>query len=1247
MKRLDHARGDLRERFYRGVAEALTLLHAAPGGDRKQALQDVARILAVTMKLPLVWVGRREADRFELQLVAAAGPSVAYAASLKLSADEREPGGRGPAAMVMREGRARVTSIEASEFAQWREAARQQGFGSSIVAAALTRDRGQLVLAAYASPNGPNWGEGLLDWAQRLADELARFWDHQELLERELRLRRYRDAQRTIQRALLEQPDPQAVYNTLAQALVDIAGAAAVDVYADDGEGNLLRRVALAGPMAEAMKLLPVPLRYDDSATAFIPTQAFMQGVPVVRTRPGQQADMNEGWRLEPLASMGALGCWPMYAARVNEAVNSARPVGVFAVVTHETDLFDAQMRELLGEIADAAGLALTQHAQRYALLQEQHRQTYLALHDVLTGLPNRRALDAHLEGVLARAERHGHLAAVGLLDLDDLKLINDRHGHAEGDHLLQDVATRLRASLRDEDYVARLGGDEFVLVFERLEHEGDLDGLLDRVWRELQRPMLIDEITVQVSASLGISVFLPNARASGEQLLRRADQAMYQAKAHKRQRTRWWSVLLPDDGASNLVEPGERAVPAYGVPAAELLRPCLDLLQPRLPALMRQYHSELRMHTGASRLLAALPDRDVEAVQQRLARHLLSLLWPELDANSHRAKAMHAGFFYAACGVEEVWLMEAIERLRDLLVDALGFCSSRDRRPLGIVLQRLGMEQQWQLESMRGLQRRRVALLARLNALAWSADGYAELIQGVADILVTHDEILSCAAGRPDASGELTYEAVAGEAFASYLRELGRGDAALIGVNAATPEGHGPSGRAWRSATIQHCAHYESDPAMDSWREVAARLGIVSSVAVPLCRQPRTPSAVLTIYSSYVGGFQSEDQLAFVEQIKAVLDLALARLSPPRLGAALLPFFVRERWRALIATDALQMHFQPVVRLADGCVVEFEALARLRDDDGRLLAPDRFLPVLNDEDLLRLFRQGLAQVAACRKSLAQAGFALDMSVNVPAAALEDPRYVETTAAVLAEGSLPAAGLLLEILESAAGAELSAPLTLTGTEAFRALGVRLVEDDLGAGYSSLIRLREWPFARIKIDQEIVLRAIDDPLRTLRFIRQLIRLVHDLGLDVVVEGLQTAGLIEAALILGADLGQGYALARPMPPQELAGWLRQFQAGWSATRPSTVMGALAGTLLWEEQLVALPPDALFWQRHAQADCACGGYLRRTCGGADTLIESHAAMHAAAVAGPHDAGYQHWRQAFVSALIAHDAAGIGIAR
>ena len=1227
-------RRGLRERFYRSVAETLALLHTAPGYDRKLALSRVAQMLSSIMELPLVWIGRVEPDSKLIQVHVAAGPAADYASHLRLSVDEDGAGGTGPTALAIREAQPRVVRVDAPEFAPWREAAEGHGLGWYIVAATTTNDGGRLTLSAYARPGPLQLGAELLDWAQRLADQLGRFWDHQTLLEREVRLRRYRDAQRAIQRALLEQPDPAAVYRTLARALVEVAGAAAVDVLAGDQHGQMLRRMALVGPLAEAIADLPDPPCHSDGPVIYTPTLAFMRGTPVVRVHPPQNPDMAEAWRNPALAGAGAVGCWPLFAAaRADASAHGA--VGVFVVVAQEPDAFDAEMCNLLDEIADAAGLALKQHDQRRVLFEEQARQTYLALHDDLTHLPNRRALDRHLERVLDRASRQQRLVAVGMLDVDDLKPLNDRYGHATGDMVLGEIANRVRAALRNGDYVARQGGDEFVLVFEDLDDVHDLDPLLERVYRALQQPMMIDGVAHESSASLGVALYPLHADASGAQLLRRADQAMYAVKARKRTRASWWA-LPQEEGQEALADVQDMGdLRPHGPAAKTLLRPHFAIWAAGLPALVERFYDGLCAHEGVFGILKTLPPGDAVAVRRRLVQHVRCLLSPRLSLAAQRASALRSGAFNAAWGLEEVWLLEAVERLRSLLGTHLGASAQGDRRPLEIVLQRLALERQWQLESMRELQRRRVALLGRLNVLAWSADSYLEFAQGVVDILASHEEIAACAVGRPDQHGELTYEAVAGKIVADYLHAVSLGVAVSISVNRDSPHGKGPAGRAWRTATIQRSTNYATDAAVTEWRDTARRLGIVSNVAVPLCPVPQMPVAILVIYCPYIGGFQSEDQQAFISQVKTVLDLALSRLAPPRPGTALLPFFMRERWRNMVATGAVQMYYQPVVRLADGVVTELEALARLRADDGEVLLPGVFLPALGDSELVQLFHQALLQAMACRQRLAGAGFALDMSINAPASALEDHRYPQTAVAALAQGPHVPGTLLLEILESPMGTEHSALQAKSGMQALKALGFRLVEDDLGAGFSSLIRLRQWPFDRVKIDQAIVLQVVDDPLRTLRFIRQLIRLGHDLGLEVVVEGLETRGMIEAALVLGADLGQGYALARPMPPELLEVWLGAFRHDWDASQPRTTLGMLAAALVWEEQFAALPAEPVFWQRHAtsRVDMAAGHEAESArC----DLCTQRDAMRAASAEGPHCVAYRQSRECYFAMLV-----------
>ena len=1227
----------LRERFYLSVAETLTLLHVAPGRDRRAALREVTQRLADVMALPLVWIGRLDQGVSSICVIGTAGPARAYGEALKLDTASDHPTGRGPLALALREGRPRLTPCEAAEFAPWRAAAAAHGLSDTLVAAATTADGGHLTLSVYGDRDRAVLTADLLDWAQRLAVELARFWDAQGLLEREQRLRLYRDAQRTIQHALLRQPDPPAIYRSLAEALVEVAGAAAVDVFVDDAPGSLLRRVALAGPLAAAIRDLPRPPRAPDGPMVPTPTLAFSRGQPVIRVQPGDDPTMPEGWRQAPLAALGAVACWPIFGASDEPPQAAVNATGVFAVVTREPDAFTAEMRALLDEIAEAAGLALQQHAQRQALAYERERQAHLALHDALTGLPNRRALEHQLEGALARARRHRLLVAVGLLDLDDFKPVNDRYGHAGGDQLLREVALRLRNGVRTDDYVARLGGDEFVLVFEDIERSEDLGPLLDRVQAVLARPFAIDDLALPLRVSLGVALFPLHAQDSGEQLLRRADQAMYQVKQHKHEPHAWWS--LPPDGESPVTVPSEREIgelQPYGALAAELLSTSVVLSTTQREKLVEDFYAELAGKVEPARLLAALPPDDWSALKRKQLEHIELVLRPQLDAATHSAMARRAGRSHAACGIESVWISDSAEHLREMLDTLLARQQRRDRRALLVVHRRLGLDRQWQLEGMRALQQERNQLLGRISTVAWAATGYLDLIQSVVDTLCAHEEITACAIGRPDAGGRFIFEAVAGASFSDFLRAVERDEVPPIRAEADRSEGGGPSGRAWRNGSIERCSHYATDPAMLTWRAIALRLGIRSSVAIPLAPTPQVPVAVLSIYSRYPGGFVSDSQQAFAAQLKTLLDLALARLAPAMRGGLVLPFTVRERWRGLIGSAALEMHYQPVIALASGQLVELEALARLRDA-GELLLPGRFLPALREDDLLSLFRSGLRQALRARQTLAAGGLALGIAINLPATALHDARYLEVADNELAAIDVPPSAVCFELLESAAGSdsEPDALLGVTGVLAFKALGVRMVEDDLGAGYSSLSRLRQWPFDRVKIDQTLVREVSDDPLRTLRFMRQLTRLGHDLDIEVVIEGLETPGLVEAAMSLGADFGQGYALARPMPLAAIAAWQADFRCACVADSPRTALGALAGFILWEEQLGGAHDDAAWLAKTAAQSCRVHAYLDQLEALPDALDQAHRAVHAAARRGVHDAGYRAARDGFVELL------------
>ena len=153
------------------------------------------------------------------------------------------------------------------------------------------------------------------------------------------------------------------------------------------------------------------------------------------------------------------------------------------------------------------------------------------ALHDPLTGLPNRALFSDRLANATARHGRLGRMLAVVCLDVDHFAVINDTLGHAVGDNVLTVVASRLGAVLRGGDTAARLGGDEFAIILEESGDEDDVRAVVGRVAEEVARPCLVDGQVVKVRASMGVSLMTGEV-CGADEMLRRADAALFAAKA-------------------------------------------------------------------------------------------------------------------------------------------------------------------------------------------------------------------------------------------------------------------------------------------------------------------------------------------------------------------------------------------------------------------------------------------------------------------------------------------------------------------------------------------------------------------------------------------------------------------------------------------------------------------------------------------------------------------------------------------
>ena len=163
-------------------------------------------------------------------------------------------------------------------------------------------------------------------------------------------------------------------------------------------------------------------------------------------------------------------------------------------------------------------------------LREHQERLEHVAHYDPLTNLPNRLLLADRLQQAMVMSKRHRQSLAVLYLDLDGFKAVNDGHGHNVGDELLITMSQRMKAVLRESDTLARMGGDEFVVVQVDVTNSEDCFRLADRILQACAEPVLMDGAVLQVSASIGVTIY-PSDEVDADQLMRHADQAMYEAK--------------------------------------------------------------------------------------------------------------------------------------------------------------------------------------------------------------------------------------------------------------------------------------------------------------------------------------------------------------------------------------------------------------------------------------------------------------------------------------------------------------------------------------------------------------------------------------------------------------------------------------------------------------------------------------------------------------------------------------------
>ena len=254
---------------------------------------------------------------------------------------------------------------------------------------------------------------------------------------------------------------------------------------------------------------------------------------------------------------------------------------------------------------------------------------------------------------------------------------------------------------------------------------------------------------------------------------------------------------------------------------------------------------------------------------------------------------------------------------------------------------------------------------------------------------------------------------------------------------------------------------------------------------------------------------------------------------------------------RRAVEQGEFTVHYQPKVDLKTGRIIGAEALARWSSPERGMVSPVKFIPIAEETGLIRpigrwILREACLQARGWQGDLASVP-PTAISVNLSAAQLEDPRFVEEVAAVIGETGVDPAALILEITESMMMKDAEG--VVEKLKGLKDLGLRIAVDDFGTGYSSLSYLKRFPIDLLKIDRAFVDGLGHEPGDT-AIVRAIIGLARALGLAVVAEGIETAEQLGLLRDLGCDYGQGYYLARPLPSVEARAFLARTKLEISA-------------------------------------------------------------------------------------------------
>jgi diguanylate cyclase (GGDEF)-like protein/PAS domain S-box-containing protein len=342
--------------------------------------------------------------------------------------------------------------------------------------------------------------------------------------------------------AILHAKSPEELYHQVCNAAVDGGKFLTTGVLLFDQQTTWLRVAAASG--ADTDRLREARISFDEA----IPEGKGLVGIAFRTGKPSVSNDYLKDtvslvW-LENAKNVRSVAVVPL--------LRGGQVIGALLFCAAEKRAFDGEIVKLLERMAENVVFALDNFEHEAERKRAEEKIQHMATHDALTGLPNRLMFSQLLNHAIQSAKRYQRQFAVFFIDLDRFKTINDTLGHEAGDQLLQEIAMRLKQTLRTVDVVARLGGDEFVILIEELSDLSQVETVAGKILSAVIKPVNLMNEECRITASIGISVF-PKDAEDEQSLLKNADIAMYLAKEEGKNNYQFYSEDIQSKSLEHL----------------------------------------------------------------------------------------------------------------------------------------------------------------------------------------------------------------------------------------------------------------------------------------------------------------------------------------------------------------------------------------------------------------------------------------------------------------------------------------------------------------------------------------------------------------------------------------------------------------------------------------------------------------------------------------------------------------------